>query len=98
MDIYISKHDSIEKIISKNIEKTINALPIYTDYTKLMTEINSNPNVQKKSGLLLKNLYNLTNEQIRSSCKEIFEYNRDEAMKSTHFKRCVMYLDLKENH
>lgn len=98
LDIYISKHDSIEKIISKNIEKTINALPIYTDYTKLMTEINSNPNVQKKSGLLLKNLYNLTNEQIRSSCKEIFEYNRDEAMKSTHFKRCVMYLDLKENH
>lgn len=56
------------------------------------------PNVQKKAGLLLKNIRSFNIDQIRSACKLIFKYNRDESMKSTHFKRCVMYLDLLENY
>lgn len=95
---YIDKHDSVEKIISKNIEKTLKSVPLYKDYSELMDDINKNPIVQKKAGLLLKNLSNLNNSQIRTICKDIFQYNRDEAMRSTHFKRCVMYLDLIENH
>ena len=63
-----------------------------------MKEIENVPNVQKKAGLILKNIENFKLEQIRSACKLIFEYNREEAMKSTHFKRCVMYLDFYENY
>lgn len=98
LDIYIQKHNSINQIISKKVEKTLNALPSYNSYEDMMDEIEIIPSVQKKAGLLLKNIGNFKLEQIRSACKLIFEYNRDEAMKSTHFKRCVMYLDFKENY
>lgn len=33
-----------------------------------------------------------------SICCDVFQADRMEAMKSTHFKRCVMYLDLLENY
>lgn len=98
LDIYIQKHNSINKIISKKVEKTLNTLPSHSSYEDLMAEIKNVPNVQKKAGLLLKNIENFRLEQVRSACKLIFEYNREEAMKSTHFKRCVMYLDFHENY
>lgn len=97
LDIYVKKHDSIDKIISKKVEKTLNTVPSYSSYEDVMSEIEKVPNVQKKAGLILKNIHNLDIDQIRNSCKFIFEYDREEAMKSTHFKRCVMYLDLQEN-
>lgn len=98
LDIYVKKHDSIDKIISKKVEKTLKALPSYNSYEDVIAEIAIVPTVQKKAGLLLKNIRNFNLEQIRSACKMIFEYNREEAMKSTHFKRCVMYLDFYENY
>lgn len=98
LDIYVKKHDSIDKIISKKVEKTLSTVPTYSSYADVMSEVEKVPNVQKKAGLILKNIQNLDIDQIRASCKLIFEYNREEAMKSTHFKRCVMYLDFQENY
>ena len=64
----------------------------YESYEDNMADIN------KKAGLLLKNIQSLSTFQIREACKNIFSLDRDAAVKSTHFKRCVMYLDLIENY
>lgn len=95
---YIQGHNTVEKIISKKVEKTLKTLPFYDDYTSLVDAINENTIAQKKAGLLLKNIKNISINQVRNICKDIFQYNRSEAMSSTHFKRCVMYLDLLENY
>ena len=98
MDIYANIHNSIDKIISKKVEKTLNTVPSYTSYEDILSEIEKVPTIHKKAGLILKNIQNLSLSQVRDSCKSFFESNREEAMKSTHFKRCVMYLDLQENY
>lgn len=67
------------------------------NYQLLLKEIDSVTEVNKKAGLLLKNLETCTIEQIRSLCKDFFTLDRELSMKSTHFKRCVMYIDLCEN-
>lgn len=95
---YIDLHNSEDQIISKKVEKTIKNLPSVDDFEELMTEIAKRTEVSKKSGLLLKNIRNLSPDQIRKACKLIFEYNREATKNSTHFKRCVMYLDLLENY
>ena len=53
--------------------------------------------VDKKAGILLKNIEQLNSAQIRDCCKKIFEFDKDSIKGSSHFKRCVMYLDLIEN-
>ena len=98
LDIYANIHNSIDKIISKKVEKTLNTVPSYTSYEDILSEIEKVPTIHKKAGLILKNIQNLSLSQVRNSCKSFFESNREEAMKSTHFKRCVMYLDLQENY
>ena len=98
LDIYIERHNTRDKIISNNIEKTLKNLPVYDNYDALKQEIGYEPSTHKKSGLLLKNIELLNASEIRDVCKSIFEYDRDGAKNSTHFKRCVMYLDLIENY
>lgn len=98
LEIFIEKHNSIDKIISKTVEKSLKNIPIYNKYEDLLLEMECTSTVHKKSGILLQNITHLNNQQIRDACKKIFKFNRDEAMKSTHFKRCVMYLDWKENY
>lgn len=98
LGIYIKTHDTIDKIISKKVEKTLITVAVHQNYDELIEEMAAIPNVHKKCGLILKNIDHLNNCQIRNACKTIFEYSKEEAMKSTHFKRCVMYLDLKENY
>lgn len=98
LDTFIKMHNTVDKIISKNVERTLNAVPVYDSYDKVLDEMELIPNIHKKAGLLLKNIQHFDNTQIRNACKLIFKCNREEAMKSTHFKRCVMYLDLQENY
>lgn len=98
LSIYITLHDSVEKIIPNTIVKQIKNLPVYANYENLLSEIDAKPTVYKKAGILLKNIENLELSQIRDCCKRIFEFDKDSIKGSSHFKRCVMYLDLKENH
>ena len=95
---YIEQHNSIDKIISKNIEKTLKNVPIFPDHHSLIEAIKKVDDINKKSGILLKNIHSMSNVEIRNACIDIFQIDRIGAMKSTNFKRCVMYLDLMENY
>lgn len=94
---YIASHDTLEKIVSKNVEKTLKNIEIITDYTRLLTQIDSITEPHKASGIVLKNFAHLSNEELRNLCKFLYEKYGDKAMDSTHFKRCVMCLDFREN-
>lgn len=94
---YIELHDSFEKLLPKNIAKSLKNVPIISDTDSLVSKINDTEPIHKKSGLLLKNIHKLTNDKIRELLQDIFTKNAEECMRSTNFKRCVMYLDLMEN-
>lgn len=94
---YANAHNSIDLLIPSNITKQIANIPNITDYQQLVSEISSVSEINKKAGLLLKNLRTCTIDQIREFCKEFFALDKELSMKSTHFKRCVMYIDLCEN-
>lgn len=95
---YIESHNSVEKIITNKIQKSLKSLPEIQKYDELLTALNSVDGAHKKAGLLLKNITNFSNDEVRKVCKVIYEYDRDAAKTSTHFKRCVMYLDFIENY
>ena len=98
LGVYIKTHNAVEKIITKTIEKTLKSLPELQEYDELLTALKTVDGAHKKAGLLLKNITNFSNEEVRRACKVIYEYDREAAKVSTHFKRCVMYLDLVENY
>ncbi|MGO5166395.1 MULTISPECIES: SIR2 family protein [unclassified Candidatus Paralachnospira] len=97
LGIYVTKHNSVDKIISKNVAKTLKNIPEIHDYLALITEIESKPDLNKKAGVLLKNIEHFSISQVRDICKMLFAPNRDTVKSATHFKRCVMYIDLMEN-
>ena len=98
LQIYINLHNSYDKIVVKNITKTIKNVPVFDNFEELTDSMSAIADINKKAGLLLKNIQSLSTSQIREACKSIFSLDRDAAVKSTHFKRCVMYLDLIENY
>ena len=93
---YIELHDTIEKIITNKIIKTLKNVPIFDSYEELQKAIATVPDVNKKAGLLLKSIQSFSLEEIRELCQTIFCYDKDAAIKATNFKRCVMCLDLLE--
>lgn len=94
---YIDLHDSPEKIITNKIKKGLKNLPEISDYDGICKNFQNIDTLHKKAGLLLKNIHFLNKDEIRNALKKLFRLNKEDAMKSTHFKRCVMYLDLIEN-
>lgn len=94
---YVEMHDTKEKLFPTNIQKQVKTLPIITDYNALLLEMKQVGDINKQAGLLLKNITSLTIEQTISICQNLFNLDRQSAMKSTHFKRCVMYIDLIQN-
>ncbi len=94
---YISLHDSTDKLFPSNIQKQVKTLPTISEYDQLLLEQSKLDDLNKKAGILLKNIDQYSIPQIRCVCQNLFELNRDAAMHSTHFKRCVMYIDLQEN-
>lgn len=94
---YIDSHNSIEKIIPHNIEKALKNIPIITSINSLEEEISKVVQLNKKAGILLKNIAYFKSSEIRKILMDLFEMDKDSAMKSTNFKRCIMILDLIEN-
>ena len=95
---YIELHNSTDKIITRNISKTLKNVPKYEEFDSLVSAISRQDTVQRKAGVLLASITSYSAEDIRKICKDIFEKSDKESLKaSTHFKRCVMYLDLLEN-
>ena len=97
LETYINLHNTFDKIIPKNIEKNIRNVPTVTNSDELKKMIDNIDTLNKKAGVILKNITILTTDEIREFLKGLFLYEKNEAMRSTHFKRCVMYLDLIEN-
>lgn len=94
---YSEGHDTIDSLIPANIKKQVANVPSIVDYDALLFEIQNVPEINKKAGLLLKNLQTCSIEQVRNLCQDFFTEDRVAAMNSTHFKRCVMYIDMVEN-
>ena len=90
-------HDSFNKIVTGNVSKRLKGLPEISSNEGLTSEMEAVDSVDKKAGLLLKNIQCFNLSDIRAWLKDIYSLNPDGAMKSTNFKRCVMYLDLEEN-
>lgn len=97
LNTYVQLHNSYEKIVPKNIEKNIKNIPKVSNFEELHTNIAELDTINKKSGLLLKNIKSFNNNEVRTILKELFLLNKADALKSTNFKRCAMYLDLAEN-
>lgn len=93
---YIDTHDTYEKIVTKNIEKTLKNIPNVTDIQDLHTIIDSAPDFMKKAAILLKNIKFFDISVIKKECQKLFSLYGDNEY-STHFLRCVMYVDLIEN-
>lgn len=93
---YIKMHDTFEKIYSKNISKTLNNVPICNSLDELHGEMDQTDDFNKKAGILLKNIKNFTINEVKLECQNLFKVYGLKNY-STNFKRCVMYIDLKEN-
>ena len=95
---YLELHNTKDKLFPANILKQVRTMPLITDYDELLFKMNAIGVIHKQAGLLLKNIDSFSVEQIRAVCKKLFNLDRQESMKSTHFKRCVMYIDFIENY
>ena len=94
---YAELHDSYDKLVPNNISKSLRNVPIITDFAGLEDEMNAANTIQKKAGILLKNIQSFDASSIRLWLQQMYSSDADDAMISTNFKRCVMYLDLVEN-
>lgn len=94
---YAEAHDTYEKICPSNIAKNLYSLPIVSSMDALHIEMAKNEKLNTKAGVLLKNIQSFSSNDIRDTLSELYRSNSDECMKSTNFKRCVMFLDLIEN-
>lgn len=95
---YIEKHNSIDLIITKKIQKSLKNVPTINNFNDLLAEIDNVTGLNKKAGLLLKNITSFNILKIREICKRLYSSDKEEIKTSTHFKRCVMYIDLMENY
>lgn len=98
---YMESHNSIDKIYSKNISKTLKKIPSLSKVEDIIALMEKEETINKKSGIVLKNHSVLSTDNLRFLCKSLFEMDstdsKEEIMKSTNFKRCVMILDFLEN-
>lgn len=95
---YINLHNSWDKLVPRNISKTLQSIPEISNLDDLSKEMDSVDDLNKKSGILLKNIRNFEINQIRDLCKILFSQYHNDVTNSTNFKRCVMYIDLCENN
>lgn len=97
LQIYINHHDSLDKIISKKVQKTLDKVSVFNNYDDLKLAIDAADTAHKKAGVLLKNINIVNTDELRHLCIYIHEEDPSVAKHSTHFKRCVMCLDFFEN-
>lgn len=94
---YMNSHHSWEQLVPRNILKSIASVPEFDDEQSIQNEIANTEGINKQAGILLKNIKQISLANAREICKQLFISDKVAAIKSTHFKRCVMYIDLMEN-
>lgn len=94
---YAKAHSSKDSLLPGNIKKQLKNTPVCSSAEEIRQLFETMSDVNKKAGIILKNINTLSVSEIRDFCKELFKENRTDCMSSTHFKRCVMFIDLNEN-
>lgn len=94
---YIEGRNTVEKLIPKNVIKAYKTAPIITTPKAIDEEFSRLNDVDKLFRIVLKNIGFFTIPELRQICANYFYDYKDDLMKSTYFKRVVMYIDLKEN-
>lgn len=98
LKIYIDEHNAIDKIIAKNVAKTLKNVPVFENYVQLFEYMQSAENCRKTAMAVLKNIDWLTVGELRKACIYLFESYANEIIQETNAKRCILCLDFKENY
>lgn len=96
--IYIQAHNSIDKIISKNVVKTLKNIPEYTNYADVKEHMVCENTCRRTAMIILKNIELLSVDELRDACKYLACTYPIEYVNETNSKRCVLCLDFKENY
>ena len=96
--IYIQAHNSIDKIISKNVVKTLKNIPEYTNYADVKEHMMRENTCRRTAMIILKNIELLSVDELRDACKYLACTYPIEYVNETNSKRCVLCLDFKENY
>lgn len=95
---YIQAHNTMEKIISSAVAKSIKNTPNFDTYEQLEEYMDVTHNCRKVAMAVLKNIEKLSIDNLRDACKYLYEKYPDDNMLDSNYKRCVMCLDFKENY
>lgn len=98
LGIYISLHNSMDKIITKKIAATYKNFPKFNKYEELYEYMQQAENCRKTAMSVLKNINILNIQELRDACKFLFERYPNEFATETNAKRCIMCLDYLENY
>lgn len=95
---YIQAHNSMEKIISNTVLKSIKNTPQFETYVQLVQYMDPMDNCRKTAMAILKNMDKLSIDELGLACKYLYEKYPDEYATETNAKRCIMCLDFRENY
>lgn len=96
--IYIQEHNSLEKIISNKVAKTLKNIPKFEQYSQVKAHMIDESSCRRTAMTILKNIEILTVDELRDACKFLHENYTQEYINESNAKRCVLCLDLRENY
>lgn len=94
---YIQAHNTMEKIISSAVFKSIKNTPQFETYDQLVEYMDAMENCRKAAMAILKNMNVLSIDELRLACKYLYQKYPNDYATETNAKRCIMCLDFKEN-
>ncbi len=98
LGIYISNHNTMDKIVTKNVAATFKNFPSFDNYNQLYEHMVRAENCRKTAMSVLKNKDMLSIDELRKACKYLYEKYPTDFVKDSNAKRCVMCLDYRENY
>lgn len=94
---YIQAHNTMEKIISNTVAKSIKNTPEFDTYKQLNEYMDKMENCRKTAMAILKNIQKISIDELRSACEYLFEKYPNDYAVETNAKRCIMCLDYRQN-
>ena len=82
---YIEKHNSIDLIITKKIQKSLKNVPTINNFNDLLAEIDNVTGLNKKAGLLLKNITSFVSAKYCYVTHELRLHQNDRCKRFTLF-------------
>lgn len=95
---YMQEHNTMEKIISSTVAKSIKNTPKFDTYGQLVKYMDTLDNCRKTAMAILKNIEKLSVDDLRLACEYLNEKYPNDYATETNAKRCIMCLDFKENY